>query len=320
TAAETSSLSVITLSNTPRPSRLHICSTHYSGSHHYRLSYLNSSIMVLRALFYIFTIVRFKSINQDNRHVYTDPSGSQTPIAPSAGDKVADPNIFFKKGRLEKASLPPIPKGDDGDPDPTLSLDKAHKPQIPIQNAPFSRLLAWDASLPLHRGNVSVVDSRTGSQIYTIMPVPAKRGSFMIADEYGEMVLQARYKIKGRCGEKFTYNTFSKLGASYTVYPWVDDERWMMNTKGNGRDIRDQKLKYSPRSGENKGQVTFSSDGHRAADFESNQRLDKSQWEADTVGAVQSFSTLKIEETTLGDHYFIALWVMVKYRIEQCVA
>ncbi|KAI9613398.1 hypothetical protein H4Q26_010000 [Puccinia striiformis f. sp. tritici PST-130] len=219
--------------------------------------------MVLRALFYIFTIVRFKSINQDNRHVYTDPSGSQTPIAPSAGDKVADPNIFFKKGRLEKASLPPIPKGDDGDPDPTLSLDKAHKPQIPIQNAPFSRLLAWDASLPLHRGNVSVVDSRTGSQIYTIMPVPAKRGSFMIADEYGEMVLQARYKVR-------------------FLEPIETSELKVQNSTANG-------------------QVTFSSDGHRAADFESNQRLDKSQWEADTVGAVQSFSTLKIEETTLGD-------------------
>jgi hypothetical protein len=41
-----------------------------------------------------------------------------------------------------------------------------------------------------------------------------------------------------------------------------------MDIKGNGRDIKSQKLKYNWHSQGNKGQITFMSNGTQAADFE----------------------------------------------------
>ncbi|KAA1083571.1 hypothetical protein PGT21_004003 [Puccinia graminis f. sp. tritici] len=282
--------------------------------------------MVLSVLLSALMIFRYQKLLTENNHRDagsgyhdTDPSGAQMPIAPSPSDRAVDPSVVFKKWSLEKGTLPPIPKGGDGDPDPSLSLEKGPGSQVPAKDAPFPRLLAWDGSLPLHQGNVTVVDSRTGSPVYTIMPVPHKHRSFAIANRQGHIILAARDEIKGRCGQISTYNIPSSV--SYTVYPWSsDNERWMMEIKGNGRDIKSQKLRYNWHSQGNKGQISFMSNGTQAADFESNQMIDKSDWQVDFLGQVQSVSTLKIEETTLSDHYFLGLWVMVKYRITQCAA
>ncbi|KAH9456424.1 hypothetical protein MJO28_006478 [Puccinia striiformis f. sp. tritici] len=200
-------------------------------------------------------------------------------------------------------------------PGPQKFPETEQKPKTPPP-APLPRHFAWDANLPIDKGNVVIVNVQTGDPAYKIFQVPDDHRTFNITNMHGDQLLSVTFKEKAHRGHNFRYHTPS--GVSYRITPrgFAKTDRWYMTMEGNAKGVDYQTLKYFRGHSKNAGNVNFSN-STRAASFEF-KPADKSHWKVDTLRGVSNTVQLEITApTNIGDHYFIGLWALVKIRIDK---
>ncbi|KAI7954276.1 hypothetical protein MJO28_006823 [Puccinia striiformis f. sp. tritici] len=176
------------------------------------------------------------------------------------------------------------------------------------------RHLAWDANLPIEKGNVLIVNTQTGEPKYNIFSASKDHRTFNITNMHGDQLLSVTLKAKARRGYNFRYHTPS--GVSYRIQPLGGrTDLWEMTMEGNDPDVTYQTLTYRRGRKKNAGNMYFSN-STRVASFVF-KPVDKSQWKSDTLSGISNTVQLDITEpTNIGDHYFIGQWAISKLRID----
>ncbi|KAI9631206.1 hypothetical protein KEM48_013135 [Puccinia striiformis f. sp. tritici PST-130] len=215
-------------------------------------------------------------------------------------------------------------------------LEKGPGPQVygnKFTPPPFlPRHLAWDANLPIEKGNVLIVNTQTGEPKYNIFSASKDHRTFNITNMHGDQLLSVTLKnnhlilsfspirlSSGTSGKSKTRLQLSlpyTLRVSYRIQPLGGrTDLWEMTMEGNDPDVTYQTLTYRRGRKKNAGNMYFSN-STRVASFVF-KPVDKSQWKSDTLSGISNTVQLDITEpTNIGDHYFIGQWAISKLRID----
>ncbi|POV94604.1 hypothetical protein PSHT_16110 [Puccinia striiformis] len=190
-----------------------------------------------------------------------------------------------------------------------------HESQVPQVSPPFlPRHLAWDATLPIEKGNVLIVNTQTGEPKYNIFTTPRDFLTFNITNMHGDQLLSVTLKPKARWGYNFRYHTPS--GVSYKIKPLgARTDLWEMTMEGNDPDVNYQTLKYHRGRNKNAGNMYFRNTT-RVASF-AFKPVDKSHWKVDTLKGISNTVQLDITApTNIADQYFIGQWALAQMRMD----
>ncbi|KNZ52323.1 hypothetical protein VP01_3619g3 [Puccinia sorghi] len=206
-------------------------------------------------------------------------------------------------------------------------------PATPFVPASF----VWDASLPFDKGPINITDYNTGKPVFTVQDRDhTKHHCFEVFNLKNEMLVQVHQKARftpspvltthrpnphlyrtaktAARGYSFTYHTSS--GVSYTIHPrGLKTDQWVMQMQGNDPDVKYQSLTYHRGHTRNSGNVCFNHNHTDVAVFTFAPPKDRTYLKG-------SENTVKLDiiaPTNIGPvrQYFIALWSLVKLRIDK---
>jgi len=199
--------------------------------------------------------------------------------------------------------------------------DTTNRPVTVNAAASLPTPLIWDAHRPFDKDHcINITHFNSGKLVFTIQN---RNGDFSnrnkdhdvdrtfeVVDLKGDVLVQVHQKSDGQGNPHSTYPT--PFGVSYRIDPrGFKTDRWYMRMEGNNPDVNYQTLKYYRGHKHNIGKVYFKN--HTlVASFTFHPPKDRTN----LIGSKDTIMLEILAQTNIGRQYFVALWALVKLRMD----